>query len=341
MFKKSAKRVALIVVPVMLFLLFVGYAQTVEAAKPAPGKRVEVAFGGSSPGGGYFYMVGTMAQLLQKELPSVNMTNVATGASQENVQRLIKGELDFGLAHASHVGMGWNNEGDRFKGLKGAKDIRGIAYVYPSSHYFVVLKKSGIKTMADLKGKRVAMGQPGSGAQFNSELLLKILDIPVKADYMQFADAGRAIKEGRIDAIGQSGGPVGAIKELAETNEILLIPFSDAEMDKINKTVSYFYTGNLPVNFYKGMDKPVQLPFYPAMWIGHKNLADQVVYDILKTVYKPANLKALGETNREWRTMQAGLDLFKNLGIPMHAGAEKFYKEMAKEYGIKLNSTDK
>lgn len=301
-----------------------------EPEEPAEEDReiFQVAFGGSAPGGVYYYMIGVMANLLSEALPYVNVTNVSTGASVANAIGVAKGELHMGLTYGSLVYEIWNGI-DTFKDQPDiGKNVRGVAKAYASPHYFVTLKGSGIESASDLAGKKVSVGPPGSGAQYNSDLILNALGIEVEREYLAFADAAYAIKEGRIDAFGQSGAPSGAITELAETEDILIIPFTDEEMDTLEAASQFYYRSNLSKDVYKGMTEDVQMPFFSVYWIVNKDVPDEVVYDMVKESFQPDTMAELADGYVLWNELQEDSENFEELGPEIHPGAKKFFDEM-------------
>lgn len=302
--------------------------QTTEQPKeaPKPTKDFQLSFGGSAPGGVFYYMIGVLANLLTQEIDGLNVTNVSTGAAQANAIGVAKGELHAGLTYGSLVYEIWNGVGV-FEGQQEiGKNIRGVAKAYKSPHYFVALRKSGIKTISDLEGKTVSVGSPGSGAQYNSDLIFDALEINVKKEHLAFADAAAAIKEGRIDAFGQSGAPSGAISELCETDDIIVIPFTDSEMDKL-EAASPFYTRNfLSKDTYKGMTEDVQMPFFDVYWVVHKDVPEDIVYSMVETSFKPENMKYLAEGHVLWAELEEDSERFKSLGPEVHPGAKKYFE---------------
>lgn len=298
-----------------------------EKSDETPRKVFQVGFGGSAPGGVYYYLVGVMSNLLSRELEYVNVTNVSTGASVANAIGVAKGELHMGLTYGSLVYEIWNGI-DTFKDQGDVgKNVRGVAKAYSSPHYFVALKGSGIESASDLAGKKVSVGPPGSGAQYNSDLILDALGLEVKKEHLAFADAAYAIKEGRIDAFGQSGAPSGAITELAETEDIVIIPFTDTEMDTLESASKFYYRDKLSKDVYKGMTEDVQMPFFSVYWIVNKDVPDEVVYDMVKESFKPETMAALEDGYVLWREMKEDSKTFEALGPEIHPGAKKFFNE--------------
>lgn len=293
----------------------------------ASGKDVQISFGGSAPGGVYFYMIGVLSNLLSEQIAGVNVTNVSTGASVANVIGISTGELDFGLTYGSLVYEAWNGI-DTFESQGEIKNIRGIAKAYESPHYFVAMKNSGITSMSDLKGKNVSVGPPGSGAQYNSDIILNVLDIDVNQEHLSFADAGHALKEGRIEAFGQSGAPSGAVTELAETSEIVIIPFSDEEMKQLVEQTGFYNNGELPTGTYKGIDSPIQMPYFTVYWIANENVDDAIVEKIMEVAFDDNNRKYLVDGHPLWAEFSPDIDNFEKLGVPFHPGAIKYYEKI-------------
>lgn len=296
------------------------------AGPAAAQEKTNIAWGGSNPGGVMYYMVGAAGTIIGKELPNYNITQVTTGGSTENAKRLIKGELDMGIVYGAHVYMAQKPEGPFASGAKGTM-LRGVAKAYKGPTYFVTLPGSGIKSLADLKGKRVALGPPGSGTVFNCSNILRAagyLD-DVRPSMMTFADAGRALGNGQIDALCQSSAPAAAVKELAETKGAIVLPYSADEMKKVTSTYPFYSTDTMPDTTYKGVPA-VDLPYLTVYWVAHERVPAKAVQDILTLVYQPQVKKQLAAGHKAWGQMSPDVKNFVSLGVPMHPGAEAYYK---------------
>ena len=289
--------------------------------------KMNVSFGGSSPGGMMYYLVGAAGNIVTRDLPEYNITQVTTGGSTENCKRLLKGELDMGIVYGPHVYMSLHNQGP-FKNFPKGTMLRGVAKAYEGASYCVTLPGSGIKTMNDLIGKTVALGPPGSGTVFNSSNVLRALGLldKIKPRMMSFADAGRAVENRQIDAFFQSSAPAGAVVKLAETKGAYVIPFTDGEMAKIVKDYPFYYTGTMKADVYKNVPA-TQMPYLTVYWVAHERVPEQAIYDITKHVMQPDIKKQLGEAHKGWKQMAPDTKRFMNLGAPVHPGAEKYYKE--------------
>lgn len=286
---------------------------------------VDIAWGGSNPGGVMYYMVGIAGTEIGKELPGVNITQVTTGGSTENAKRLIKGELDMGIVYGSHVYMSLTQTGPFANDPKGTM-LRGVAMAYEGPTYFVTLGGSGIKSLEDIAGKKVALGPPGSGTVFNCSNILKAVDLldKIKPQMMTFGDAGRALGNGQIDAFCQSSAPAAAVTELAETRDVLVVPYEEAQLAKINEAFPFYHTGTMPATIYKGVPA-TDMPYTTVYWVAHERVPAEIVKKVVATAYEKR--EALAKGHKAWAQMKPDVANFQALGAPMHPGAEAYYKE--------------
>jgi TRAP transporter TAXI family solute receptor len=306
---------------VLLAAAVSGLAQTAVAQD-----KTDIAWGGSNPGGVMYYMVGAAGTVITEKLPQYNITQVTTGGSTENAKRIIKGELDMGIVYGAHVYMAQEPTGPFAKGAKGTM-FRGVAKAYKGPTYFVTLPGSGIDSIEDLKGKDVALGPPGSGTVFNCSNMLRALGMldAVKPRMMTFADAGRALGNGQIDALCQSSAPAAAVKELAETRGAVVLPYADEEMAKITSSYPFYVRDVMPSTTYKGVPDR-NLPFLTVYWVAHERVPAKAVQDILELVYQPDIKSRLAAGHKAWAQMEPDTKNFIALGVPMHPGAEAYYK---------------
>lgn len=287
--------------------------------------KTDIAWGGSNLGGVMYYMVGVAGTELAKDLPDINITQVTTGGSTENAKRLIKGELDMGIVYGSHVYMSQKPEGPFEGGDKGTM-LRGVAMAYEGPTYFVTLASSDIDSIEDLAGKKVALGPPGSGTVFNCSNILSALGIlgEIEPSMMTFADAGRALGNGQIDALCQSSAPAAAVSELAETQGVKILSYSDDALAKINETYLFYHTGTMPETMYTGVPA-TDMPYTTVYWVAHERVPNDVVKRMVEAAYNHQD--ALAQGHKAWAQMKPDIENFQKLGVPMHPGAEAYYRE--------------
>jgi uncharacterized protein len=286
-----------------------------------------IAWGGSNPGGVMYYMVGVAGTVISEQLPEYNITQVTTGGSTENAKRLIKGELDMGIVYGSHVYMAQREEGP-FEGGPQGDMLRGVAKAYEGPTYFVTLTDSGIESLEDLEGASVALGPPGSGTVFNCTNILQAVGMADSIDpqMMTFADAGRALGNGQIDAFCQSSAPAAAVTELAETQGVRILPYTEEQMAAITETYPFYHPGTMPENMYTGVPA-TELPYTTVYWVARERVPEEAVQKILELVYQPDVQKRLAEGHRAWAQMEPDVENFVGLGAPMHPGAETYYRD--------------
>lgn len=300
---------------------------TASIATPVTAQdKKNIAWGGSNPGGVMYYMVGAAGTIISEKLPQYNITQVTTGGSTENAKRVIKGELDMGIVYGAHIWLSQKPDGPFKSGPKGTM-FRGVAKAYKGPTYMVTLPGSGIKSFSDLKGKKVALGPPGSGTVFNCSNIMRSLGMldQIKPSMLTFADAGRALANGQIDALCQSSAPAAAVKELAETKGAVVLPYSDAELKKVTTTYPFYNSGIMPSTTYKGVPDR-KLPYLTVYWVAHERVPAKAVEDILNLVYQPEIRKRLAAGHKAWGQMEPDTKNFENLGVPMHPGAKAYYQ---------------
>jgi len=270
-------------------------------------------------------MVGALASLLNEKIPEINVTNVASGGGVDNATRVARGEFDFGLTHSALVYEIWHAKGTYAgRGALG-RSVTGMVKAYDSPHYFTVLQESGFTKMSDLEGRRIAVGPAGSGAQFHSNLILNALDLGGVQEFLAFADAPFALRERRVAAIGTSGAPHASITELSHTSNIRVLPFSDQEMDVLQRVMPFYTRGKLPRTMYRGMTEDVQVPIVAIYMIANNKVPAHIVERIMEVMLDPANRARLVQGHPLWAEMIPDSKNFEALGPPIHPGAKAYF----------------
>ncbi len=305
------------------------FALSLIAFSPATAGEAKLAFASGSVGATWYFAVGGFLQVVSKQIKGFQVSVAATGGSVENLRQLAKKETEFAWAQSTNMYDAWNGVG-LFAG-KQTQDFRVLASIYGSEHTIVCLDDGKTKTLADLKGKRVEMGPPGSGTAINTENIFKALGMfkDIKPLYLTASDAIDALGDGKIDAVGQSAGPAASITSLAATRKIYMIPLSDEELNKVIKEYPYYTAGVVQPNMYPGNVPPKPIPsvWFDTYWVAHKDVPDSYVYEILKVAFAKENRQPLITVHRYFKEMEPGLNKMAGLKIPLHPGAEKYWKE--------------
>jgi TRAP transporter TAXI family solute receptor len=237
--------------------------------------------------------------------------------------------MEAGLSQADVATWAYTGTG-AFEGKPKVGDLRMIANLYPESIHLVVKKGSGIKTVADLKGKRVALDEPGSGTLINARMVLNaygVKESDIKPEYIKPNQAGDKLKDGALDAFFFVGGaPAGAIAELASGGTgIELVPLAGAPAEALRKANPYFSVDNIAAGTYKDVGATQTLAV-GAQLVTSAKVDTETVYQITKAMYSDATQKTLaaGHAKGKFITKENAV---QGVGIPYHPGAEKFYKE--------------
>jgi TRAP transporter TAXI family solute receptor len=310
----------------IIFLLCLFFSVTVTDNVSAA--RDFIRFGGSNPGGSWFTVAGGMTALFNKELNDLNVSPVSTGGSTDNNRQARQHYLDTWLTHSITAYDNWTGTG-LFKGQGEFKDFRMLAGVYESWHHFVVLDKSDIKNIGDLRGKKLAVGAAGSGAAANSENILTALDLWNKLEplHLTFDASGRAVTDGQADAISLSSAPIPVIVTLEALHKIRLIALSEDEIKTVIKKYPAYKKAVMPPGIYKSWQKPYPCIAFQVYWVAHKDLNPDWAYQMLKVAFDPKNADFLAKVHSHLKTLSPTFDGMQNMGIPLHAGAVRYWKE--------------
>jgi TRAP transporter TAXI family solute receptor len=278
---------------------------------------------------GTYYPIGGMIANAVSVPGKIVATAQASNGSLANVNAVAGGSLESGFSQ-SDVAT-WAQKGTGiFEGKPNVPGLRMIANLYPESLHIVVKKGSGIKTVADLKGRRVALDEPGSGTLINARLVLAaygVKEADIKPEYIKPNQAGDKLKDGALDAFFFTGGaPAGAIAELASAGSgIELVPIDGPQAEGLRMASPFFAVDNIPTDTYKGV-AAVKTLSVGAQWVTSDKADTQTVYEITKALYSDAAQKTLAAGHAKGKLITLK-NAVQGVGIPFHPGAEKFYRE--------------
>ncbi|GAA4259027.1 TAXI family TRAP transporter solute-binding subunit [Azospirillum formosense] len=281
--------------------------------------------------GTYYPVGGLIANVISGTnggVPGLVATAVASNGSVANINAINGGSSESGfsqsdVAYWAHTGTGL------FEGKGKVEDLRVIATLYPETIHLVARKDANIKSVADLKGKRVSLDEPGSGTLVDARIVLGAFGLTekdVKAEYLKPGPAGDRLRDGALDAYFFVGGyPTGAISELATSSGISLVPITGPEIDKMLGQYQFFAKDTVPANTYKDVPETNTISVN-AQWLTSAKQPDDLVYNIVKTLYNEKSRAALDAGHAKGKLVTLK-NATSGLGIPLHPGAEKFYKE--------------
>jgi TRAP transporter TAXI family solute receptor len=288
---------------------------------------VTIATGGTA--GTYFPLGGALAEIWNKNVKGVNANATVTGASMANVAMLAKGEVDVVFIQ-NDVAFYALNGVELFKDKK-VDSLRGIATLYNETIQLVALTDANIKTIADLKGKRVSVGAAGSGVEVNARQVLEAAGLTyndIKVQHLSFAESASNLKDGNIDAaFNTAGAPTAAISDLAVSKSCVLVPIDGDVAKKLMAKWSFYTPEKVAANTYKGVTNDTMTIAVKSMLACSAKTDAQLVYDMLKTMY--ANGERLTASHKKGADIKLATGT-EGMSIPLHPGAEKFFKENKK-----------
>lgn len=293
----------------------------VLAQKP---QFINVLTGGQS---GVYYPLGvSLAQIFGKAVPNSRATAQVTKASAENLNLLQagRGELAFSLGDA--VADAW--AGDAEAGFpQPLKNLRGFSATYNNYIQIVANADSGIKTLADLKGKRVSVGAAKSGTELNARAIFKAAGLTykdlAKVEYLPFGESVELLKNRQLDATLQSAGlGVASIRDLASSVTIRIVPVPAEIVTKIGSPA--YIPAVIPANTYTGQTEDVATTAIPNFLITHSKVPDDLVYQMAKAMY--SDLGTLHAAHNAAKAIKPE-NALKGMPVPLHPGAERYFRE--------------
>ena len=287
-------------------------------------KFLNIGTGGTA--GTYYPIGGAIAEVLNKEIPGMSANAQSTGASVANVNMLGDGTID--LATVQNDIAYYAANGTEMFVDKKVNGLKGIAALYPETCQFVTLRSSGIKNLAELKGRRVAVGAVGSGVEANVRQILAAYGVSyddIDAKFLSFAEGASALKDGNVDvAVLTAGYPTASVQDIAAQHPVRLLPVEDKVADDLIAQYPFYTKTVIPAGTYVGFDEAVPSVSVMAMLVAGPTVNEELGYTVTKAIF--SNLDRLRTAHPVARqitreTVQTGMSL------PMNAGAEKFFNE--------------
>ncbi len=286
---------------------------------------INVLTGGTS--GVYYPMGVALSQVYGKALPDAKVSVQATKASAENLNLLQagRGEVAFTLGDA--LSDAW--KGDADAGFPAPlKKLRGIAGMYPNYIQIVASADSGIKSLADLKGKRVSVGAPKSGTELNARAVLKAAGLTykdlAKVEYLPFGESVELMKNRQLDVTLQSAGlGVSALRDLSASMKIVVVEIPASVVAKIGDPA--YQPAVIPAGTYEGQTKDVPAIAIQNFLVTHEGVSTDTVYKLTKAMW--GNLDALVAAHSAGKAIKRE-NALKGMPVPLHPGAEKYYREI-------------
>ncbi|MDR1730617.1 MAG: TAXI family TRAP transporter solute-binding subunit [Synergistaceae bacterium] len=284
---------------------------------------LSIATGGVA--GVYYPLGGGLAQVLNDHVPDVEVTAESSNASTANINLIAGHEVTLALVQ-NDVAYGAVRGEKPFRNP--VTNLRMIASLYPEHLQCITTKSSGVKTMDDLKGKRVSVGAPGSGVANSIGVILPIAGLKysdMNTDFLDFANTAGRIQDDQLDVgFVLAGYPTAAVMALAAQKEIDLVSFSDSLMDELTKKYPYFTKDVIPAGTYRGVNHDTPTPAVIAVLVCDAQLPDELIYNITKAIFE--NLDELKPVHDKAKLISLESAL-EGAAITVHPGAAKYYAE--------------
>ncbi len=291
---------------------------------------IAIATGGTA--GVYFPLGAALAEMWSGKVPNVQATAQTSGASVANIRLLqrsdvavafVQNDITYYAFHGTEMFM------DRIANKpQPVANLRGMAMLYPETIQVVTLKSKGINSITDLKGKRIAVGAPGSGTEVNARQILRAFELGyynTRPDFLNFAEAADQLKDGVIDAAFVTAGhPTAAIQDIASSRDLKILPIPKDVIDLLRETYPYYTRTTIPAGMYKGQSEPVDTAAVMAMLVTRQDVEESLVYTLTAALW--------ANTDRLQAAHARGKDITTNtsrsgMPITMHAGALRYYRE--------------
>ncbi len=276
---------------------------------------------------GIYYPVGRLIALGLTRIPGIIGVAQHSAGSVENIQTLAAGDIEAGFVQADVASMAVNTSG-LFSGRPAFRDIRAVASLYPEQFHLVVRNDAGIKTVNDLKGKRVSLDEAGSGSLAVAQIVLEahgLSEKDLRPIYLKPVFTEERMMKGELQGfVLMAGSPMEAVLKLASVG-IGLVPVDREVARKINKSHPFLVPGRIPAYVYPGVPETPTLEVH-ALMVVRKDMDPGLVYDVTARLWHPDTLELLGQGHPKGKDILLE-NALTGLSIPLHEGSERFYRE--------------
>ncbi len=300
----------------------------------ACGGQTTMTMGTGSPTGTYYAYGGIIGQYI-KNNADIAVNAVSTGGSKDNIQGIDAGDYQLGTVQSDVMDYAWNGTRS-FEEDGKVETFRTIAGLYAEAVQLVTTNPE-IKSVADLKDKKVSIGAPGSGVYFNAMDVLAAAGLSekdIKPQYQNFDESADALKDGKIDAAFiVAGAPTPAITELSMTNSnVRIVPIDGAIAESLMKTNTFYSVYKIPANTYSNQAEEISTVTVKATLIVNADASEDDVYKLTAAIFD--NTEAIAKEHAKGAELSLE-NATEGLTVPFHAGAAKYFKEKGVEVAVK------
>lgn len=291
----------------------------------ASAQRQFLTVGTGGVTGVYYPVGGTVARIVNEADVGLRLTVESTGGSVFNVRAMEQGDLDLALAQSDVVYQAYHGTEAFEEPIESLRTVMGL---HAEPLHLVCAADAGVESIRDLEGKRVNLGNPGSGILNTVQAVFEAYGIDesdLQAEYLRAAEAPDFLRDDRIDCFFYTVGIGGAaIQDIATTTDITLVPLDDEELVELIEQYPYYAFATVPAGTYRGVDEDVTIFGVKALFTTTTNLSEEVVYNIVSAVLN--NLDTFRQTHPALANLTPE-DFTSGLGAPLHPGAERAYRE--------------
>lgn len=303
-------------------------AATLTAAPVAEAQTQRLAFSGGPDGGTFQFFSNGIATLMSRNLDGIEVSNMASAGSVENLRRVNSRDADFGIVYSGDLYLGINgkltNDTNRYR------NVHAVSYLYGAPAHLIVLDSAGIASVDQLVGKSVAVGPAGSGAAASAQRYFEGLGMwdKISPQYIGYSQGASALGDRQIDALWVFAGfPNASVIQAASSNKVrLLQTYEAAQKGTLAQDHPYYSKVTIPAGTYPGVDYDVVTVQDAALWVAGRHLDEDSAYKAVSEVYSDDGLKFMHSVAKAAQSMKIEDGL---LGIvtQVHAGAQKFWSE--------------
>ncbi len=299
--------------------------ETTKGITEADRAKTFITVGTGPTSGIYFPIGGAFATALGDY--GYNTSAEATNATGQNIQNILKGDCEIAIAMQDAVMQAYTATG-AYEGKTAATDLRALMRLWPNYVQLVTTEETGIKSVSDLKGKRVGVGAANSGVEINARMILAAFGLTyddITPDYLAYGEAIDNMKNGQCDAVFVTSGlPNSTVMDLGVSYNMVVVPIDGAGRDKLVSEYPYYAESVIPADTYNNKTD-VESVFVYNITLVNKDLSDEVVYDMLTGIFQNIDtIKASHNAANKNIDITFGVD---DIQLPLHSGAEQFWKD--------------
>ncbi len=306
-------------------------AVTLGASPAAEAQTQRLAFSGGPDGGTFQFFSNGIATLLSRSIQGVDVSNMASAGSVENLRRVNSRDADFGIVYSGDLYLGMNgrltNDTNRYR------NVHAVAYMFGAPAHLIVLEGSGITDVAQLAGKKVAVGPAGSGAAASAQRFFESLGMwdKISPQFIGYSQGASALGDRQIEALWVFAGfPNASVIQAASSNRVRLLQVYEAsQKGTLAKDHPYYAKVTIPAGTYPGVDYDVVTIEDGALWVAGRHVKDDDMYKFMTSIYSDEGMSFMRSVAKaaEAMTIENGLS---GVVTPVHKGAQKFWTEKGK-----------